>query len=138
MPIGVRRHGTAVGRLRDHEAKRTMRLHARQHLSGGRSRQDGADAQLPAEALDESATAWWNSSMMTTSRYAGSTPGFRRGTTGGQRTGVHARGSPRQPREAVTLILEANRTLSQEAAGGDAIREPLKVTALEHRGASDA
>jgi len=38
----------------------------------------------------------------------------------------------------VTLILEANRTLSQADAGGDAIREPLKVTALEHRGASDA
>ncbi len=32
-------------------------------------------------------------------------------------------------KEAVTLVLEANRTLSQEAAGKDAIREPLKVTA---------
>lgn len=32
-------------------------------------------------------------------------------------------------REAVTLVLEANRTLSQESAGKDAIREPLKVTA---------
>jgi predicted RNase H-like HicB family nuclease len=32
-------------------------------------------------------------------------------------------------REAVTLILEANRTLSQETAGGDTIREPLTVTA---------
>ena len=31
--------------------------------------------------------------------------------------------------EAVVLILEANRTLAQEAAGQDAIREPLKVDA---------
>lgn len=32
-------------------------------------------------------------------------------------------------REAVALVLEANRALSQETAGRDAIREPLKVTA---------
>jgi predicted RNase H-like HicB family nuclease len=32
-------------------------------------------------------------------------------------------------REAVTLVLEANRAFSQEAAGRDAIREPLTVTA---------
>lgn len=33
-------------------------------------------------------------------------------------------------REAVTLVLEANRTLAQDdAAGPDVIREPLKVTA---------
>lgn len=33
-------------------------------------------------------------------------------------------------REAVTLVLEANRTLAQEtAAGKDVIREPLKVSA---------
>ncbi len=32
-------------------------------------------------------------------------------------------------REAVALVLEANRSLSQETAGTDAIREPLKVTA---------
>lgn len=31
-------------------------------------------------------------------------------------------------REAVTLVLEANRILSQETAGGDAIREPIKVS----------
>jgi predicted RNase H-like HicB family nuclease len=33
-------------------------------------------------------------------------------------------------REAVELVLEANRTLSREsAAGGDVIREPLKIAA---------
>ena len=33
-------------------------------------------------------------------------------------------------REAVTLVLEANRTLAQEdASGPDVIREPLKITA---------
>lgn len=33
-------------------------------------------------------------------------------------------------REAVALVLEANRTLAQEAAAGkDVIREPLKITA---------
>ena len=31
--------------------------------------------------------------------------------------------------EAVVLILKANRTLAQEAAGQDGIREPLKVDA---------
>jgi len=31
--------------------------------------------------------------------------------------------------EAVALVLEANRTLAQETAGQDAIREPLKVSA---------
>ncbi len=33
-------------------------------------------------------------------------------------------------REAVTLVLEANRTLAQEdAPGADVIREPLRITA---------
>ena len=33
-------------------------------------------------------------------------------------------------REAVTLVLEANRTLAQEdTTGSDVIREPLKITA---------
>ena len=33
-------------------------------------------------------------------------------------------------REAVTLVLEANRTLAQEdASGTDVIREPLRITA---------
>jgi predicted RNase H-like HicB family nuclease len=32
-------------------------------------------------------------------------------------------------REAVTLILEANRELAEETAGRDAIRETLKITA---------
>jgi predicted RNase H-like HicB family nuclease len=32
-------------------------------------------------------------------------------------------------REAVALVLEANRTLSREETGPDVIREPLKVTA---------
>jgi len=33
-------------------------------------------------------------------------------------------------REAVALVLEANRTLAQEeASGSDVIREPLKITA---------
>lgn len=33
-------------------------------------------------------------------------------------------------REAVALVLEANRILAREAAGGsDVIREPLKITA---------
>lgn len=32
-------------------------------------------------------------------------------------------------REAVTLVLEANRELADETGGRDAIREPLKVTA---------
>lgn len=31
--------------------------------------------------------------------------------------------------EAVALVLEANRTLAQETAGKDVIREPFKVTA---------
>jgi len=30
--------------------------------------------------------------------------------------------------EAISLVLEANRTLAQEDAGPDAIREPIKVT----------
>jgi predicted RNase H-like HicB family nuclease len=32
-------------------------------------------------------------------------------------------------KEAVTLVLEANRILAQEQAGPDVIREPLQVTA---------
>jgi hypothetical protein len=32
-------------------------------------------------------------------------------------------------KEAVTLVLEANRTLAQEEVGPDVIREPLQVTA---------
>jgi predicted RNase H-like HicB family nuclease len=32
-------------------------------------------------------------------------------------------------REAVTLVLEANRILAQEQGGPDVIREPLQVTA---------
>jgi predicted RNase H-like HicB family nuclease len=32
-------------------------------------------------------------------------------------------------REAVALVLEANRTLAREDAGPDVIREPLNVTA---------
>jgi predicted RNase H-like HicB family nuclease len=32
-------------------------------------------------------------------------------------------------KEAVTLVLEANRTLVQEQGGPDVIREPLQVTA---------
>jgi predicted RNase H-like HicB family nuclease len=32
-------------------------------------------------------------------------------------------------KEAVTLVLEANRTLAQEQGGPDVIREPLQVTA---------
>jgi predicted RNase H-like HicB family nuclease len=32
-------------------------------------------------------------------------------------------------REAVTLVLEANRTLAQELGGPDVIREPLQITA---------
>lgn len=32
-------------------------------------------------------------------------------------------------KEAVTLVLEANRSLAQEQAGPDVIREPLQVTA---------
>ncbi len=32
-------------------------------------------------------------------------------------------------KEAVELVLEANRTLAREDAGSDVIREPLKVTA---------
>ena len=32
-------------------------------------------------------------------------------------------------KEAVTLVLEANRTLAQQEVGPDVIREPLQVTA---------
>ena len=32
-------------------------------------------------------------------------------------------------KEAVTLVLEANRTLAQQEVGPDVIREPLRVTA---------
>lgn len=32
-------------------------------------------------------------------------------------------------REAVTLVLEANRMLAREDAGSEVIREPLKITA---------
>lgn len=38
--------------------------------------------------------------------------------------------APRNLREAVTLVLEANRALSEEdLAGSDVIREPLKLPA---------
>ena len=49
--------------------------------------------------------------------------------------GANTQGTPLEEvranlREAVALVLEANRTLAQEAAAGkDVIREPLKITA---------
>ena len=54
----------------------------------------------------------------------------RRRTTGREYPGCHACGGTRNLEEAVRLVLEANRALSQEdLLGADVIREPFKLTA---------